>query len=116
VGKAIVNSPLFKCAVAGNDPNVGRLVAAIGKCIGCQPGVTQPMDMSRVTIHMGGLLIFEKGEFRLGPDTEKKLIKHLRDAQLWGGWRSSSLYVLCRLFVRRRIFPAHCGRRKARQI
>ena len=27
VGKAVVNSPLFKCAVAGNDPNVGRLGA-----------------------------------------------------------------------------------------
>ena len=26
LGKAIVNAPLFKCAVAGNDPNVGRLV------------------------------------------------------------------------------------------
>ena len=23
VGKAVVNSPLFKSAVAGNDPNVG---------------------------------------------------------------------------------------------
>jgi glutamate N-acetyltransferase/amino-acid N-acetyltransferase len=31
LGKAIVNAPLFKCAVAGNDPNVGRLVQAIGK-------------------------------------------------------------------------------------
>jgi len=30
LGKAIVNAPLFKCAVAGNDPNVGRLVQAIG--------------------------------------------------------------------------------------
>ena len=33
LGKAIVNAPLFKCAVAGNDPNVGRLVQAIGKHI-----------------------------------------------------------------------------------
>jgi hypothetical protein len=30
VGKAVVNSPLFKCAVAGNDPNVGRLASSIG--------------------------------------------------------------------------------------
>ncbi|RHY47524.1 hypothetical protein DYB30_009724 [Aphanomyces astaci] len=29
VGKSIVNSPLLKCAVAGNDPNVGRLVMAV---------------------------------------------------------------------------------------
>src|SRR5581483_11670900 len=33
-GKAIVNAPLFKCAVAGNDPNVGRLVQAVGKYAG----------------------------------------------------------------------------------
>src|SRR5690606_401274 len=34
LGKAVVNAPLFKCAVAGNDPNVGRLVQAIGKYAG----------------------------------------------------------------------------------
>ena len=50
VGKSVVNSPLFKCAVNGNDPNVGRLVAAIGKCIGDHPdGVRagKPLDLSR---------------------------------------------------------------------
>ena len=34
VGKSIVNSPLFKSAVCGNDPNVGRLASAIGKFFG----------------------------------------------------------------------------------
>ena len=34
VGKSIVNSPLFQCAVNGNDPNVGRLLCAIGKYAG----------------------------------------------------------------------------------
>ena len=34
LGKAVVNAPLFKCAVAGNDPNVGRLIQAIGKFAG----------------------------------------------------------------------------------
>ncbi len=45
VGKSVVNSPLFKCAVCGNDPNVGRLVCAIGKHIGparTGPGSAQP--------------------------------------------------------------------------
>jgi glutamate N-acetyltransferase/amino-acid N-acetyltransferase len=32
VAKAIVNSPLVKCAVHGADPNWGRVVMAIGKC------------------------------------------------------------------------------------
>ncbi|CAB1119523.1 unnamed protein product [Ectocarpus sp. CCAP 1310/34] len=34
LGKAVVNSPLFKAAVAGNDPNVGRLLAVVGKVMG----------------------------------------------------------------------------------
>jgi glutamate N-acetyltransferase / amino-acid N-acetyltransferase len=84
VGKSIVNSPLFKCAVAGNDPNVGRLVAAIGKCVGVHPDGGRDLDMSRATLKMGGLEIFSKGQFRLTPDVERTLVKHMRDAQLWG--------------------------------
>ena len=86
VGKAVVNSPLFKCAVAGNDPNVGRLVAAIGKCVGADPAF-RATDLSRATISMGGVRIFSDGQFALGPDTERQLVAHLRAAQLWGeGW------------------------------
>ncbi len=29
----VVNSPLLKTAIAGNDPNVGRLLAAVGKAM-----------------------------------------------------------------------------------
>ncbi len=29
----VVNSPLFKTAIAGNDPNVGRLLSAVGKAM-----------------------------------------------------------------------------------
>jgi glutamate N-acetyltransferase/amino-acid N-acetyltransferase len=51
LGKAIVNAPLFKCAVAGNDPNVGRLIQAIGKHVGaCAPGT----DVSGLRVTMGG--------------------------------------------------------------
>jgi glutamate N-acetyltransferase / amino-acid N-acetyltransferase len=32
VAKAVVNSPLLKCAVNGADPNWGRVIMAIGKC------------------------------------------------------------------------------------
>mmetsp|Transcript_4297 Transcript_4297/g.8908 ORF Transcript_4297/g.8908 Transcript_4297/m.8908 type:complete len:293 (-) Transcript_4297:10-888(-) len=34
MGKAVVNSPLVKTAVAGNDPNVGRVAGAVGSCLG----------------------------------------------------------------------------------
>ncbi len=35
VAKTIVNSPLIKTMVHGADPNVGRLLMAVGKCFNC---------------------------------------------------------------------------------
>ena len=56
--QAIVNSPLFKSAVAGNDPNVGRLVSAAGSYLGrASPG----LDLSAAKISLGGRVIFEGG-------------------------------------------------------
>lgn len=80
LGKAIVNAPLFKCAVAGNDPNVGRLVQAIGKHAGVCP---TPIDLSRLQLRLGGLEIFSAGVFRLDPGKEEALVAHLRDAELY---------------------------------
>jgi glutamate N-acetyltransferase/amino-acid N-acetyltransferase len=80
LGKAIVNAPLFKCAVAGNDPNVGRLVQAIGKHVGASaPG----SDLSRLRVTMGGVEIFSGGAFRLDPAKEAALTAHLRSAELY---------------------------------
>ena len=80
VGKAVVNSPLFQCAVCGNDPNVGRLVMAIGKHVGATlPGT----DLSRTTLTMGGQQIFADGAFRLTPAKEQALIAHLKGAELY---------------------------------
>ncbi len=80
LGKAVVNAPLFKCAIAGNDPNVGRLIQAIGKSIGAQP---VPVDLSRLTAHMGGIEIFAHGVFQLNPQKEAALAAHLRQAELY---------------------------------
>ena len=35
VAKSLVNSPLIKTMVNGADPNVGRILMAIGKCVDC---------------------------------------------------------------------------------
>lgn len=51
---AIANSPLVKTAVAGQDPNWGRIVAAIGKS-GAEA------DRDRLTIKFGDILVAEKG-------------------------------------------------------
>lgn len=80
LGKAIVNAPLFKCAVAGNDPNVGRLVQAIGKHVGAS---ANPPDLSRMELSMGGHLLFANGVFQLNPTKEAALTEHLRQAELY---------------------------------
>jgi glutamate N-acetyltransferase / amino-acid N-acetyltransferase len=54
VARTIANSPLVKTAVHGADPNWGRIVAAAGRA-----GVA--FDMDRVTVHVGGILLFENG-------------------------------------------------------
>ncbi len=36
IAKSIVNSPLVKTMVFGADPNVGRLLMAVGKCFDCE--------------------------------------------------------------------------------
>jgi glutamate N-acetyltransferase / amino-acid N-acetyltransferase len=80
LGKAIVNAPLFKCAVAGNDPNVGRLVQAIGKHVGAHAPDT---DLSKLKASIGGIEIFAEGAFRLNPEKETALVAHLKQAELY---------------------------------
>lgn len=80
IGKAVVNAPLFKCAVAGNDPNVGRLVQAVGKYVGASaPGV----DLSRTRMRLGGVPIVENAQFFLEPSKEAELVHHLKSAELY---------------------------------
>ncbi len=80
VGRSIVNSPLLQCAVCGNDPNVGRLVMAVGKWIGEHlPGA----DLSRCAISMGGEALLVDGVFRLDPTREQALVAHMRAAELY---------------------------------
>ncbi len=80
LGKAVVNSPLLKTAVAGNDPNVGRLVAALGKEAGAR-GIA--LDPARARISMGGEVILERGLFQLDREKERRLTAHLVAAELY---------------------------------
>jgi len=54
VAMATANSPLVKTAIAGEDPNWGRIVMAVGKS-GAQA------DRDRLTIHFGDVLVAENG-------------------------------------------------------
>ena len=55
LGRWIVNSPLFKCAVSENDPNTGRLAGAIGSFIGGE--FKEDDNVSDVTLMLGGRAI-----------------------------------------------------------
>jgi glutamate N-acetyltransferase/amino-acid N-acetyltransferase len=54
VAFSIANSPLVKTAVAGQDPNWGRIVAAVGKS-------GAAADRDKLTIRFGDILVAEKG-------------------------------------------------------
>ena len=82
VGKAIVNSPLVKTAVHGNDPNVGRIVSAIGDYLG---NAGLPLDTRAVLVRLGGEEIFSAGCFRLDADKEERLSRYLRQRALQPG-------------------------------
>jgi glutamate N-acetyltransferase / amino-acid N-acetyltransferase len=80
IGKAVVNAPLFKCAVAGNDPNVGRLVQAVGKFVGATDA---SVDLSKTRMRLGGVPIVENAQFFLEPSKEAELVAHLKSAELY---------------------------------
>ncbi|GGE56313.1 bifunctional glutamate N-acetyltransferase/amino-acid acetyltransferase ArgJ [Actibacterium pelagium] len=54
VAMATANSPLVKTAIAGEDPNWGRIVMAIGKS-------GAKADRDEITIRFGDILVAEKG-------------------------------------------------------
>jgi glutamate N-acetyltransferase / amino-acid N-acetyltransferase len=80
LGKAVVNAPLFKCAVAGNDPNVGRLIQAIGKHAGA---ASAPIDLRNTRARIGGMEIFGDGIFKLDREKEVALTEHFKNAELY---------------------------------
>jgi len=52
---SIANSPLVKTAIAGNDPNWGRIIMAIGKA-------NVNIDINKLSIKIGTIKIIEKGQ------------------------------------------------------
>jgi len=78
-GKALVNSPLTKSAVFGNDPNVGRLIQALGDWAG---NGDIELDRSRVSLVMGGEDLYKDGAFLLDSDKEARLHRYLKERAL----------------------------------
>ncbi|MFZ1340949.1 MAG: bifunctional glutamate N-acetyltransferase/amino-acid acetyltransferase ArgJ [Paracoccaceae bacterium] len=74
VAFSVANSPLVKTAVAGEDPNWGRIVAAIGKS-GAEA------DRDRLTIRFGDILVAEKG-WRAASYTEEAGAAYMTQPEL----------------------------------
>ncbi|MCS7237866.1 MAG: bifunctional glutamate N-acetyltransferase/amino-acid acetyltransferase ArgJ [Thermoguttaceae bacterium] len=54
IARTVANSPLVKTAVAGADPNWGRIVSAVG-----YSGV--PFDPEKLMLHVNGYLLYQHG-------------------------------------------------------
>jgi glutamate N-acetyltransferase/amino-acid N-acetyltransferase len=73
IAKSLVNSPLVKTMVHGADPNVGRILMAVGKCFDCviRPDLTDAW-INGYPVVRGGLRVdFDEGDLRktLGSET-----------------------------------------------
>ena len=79
LARGVANSPLVKTAVYGNDPNVGRIVAALGDAAGNN---NIDIDPESVTIRLGTETIFANGVFHLDRDKERRLCDYLRGAAM----------------------------------
>ncbi len=71
--KSVANSPLVKCAVHGGDPNVGRIVMALGK----SPARIVPEKLS---VKIGGVTVVTRGVMR--SFDLKKVQRHLAGSEI----------------------------------
>jgi glutamate N-acetyltransferase/amino-acid N-acetyltransferase len=66
VAKSLVNSPLIKTMVYGADPNVGRILMAVGKCFDCTivPSATNASINGYPVLRLGQRLDFDDAVVR----------------------------------------------------
>jgi glutamate N-acetyltransferase/amino-acid N-acetyltransferase len=74
IGLTIGNSPLVKTAIAGEDANWGRIVAAVGKA-------GQKADRDKLTVRIGGVLIAAEGQVVSGYD-ETPVSAHMKGQEI----------------------------------
>ena len=74
IAMAIGNSPLVKTAIAGEDANWGRIVAAVGKA-------GEPADRDKLAIAIGGIVITDAGQRRDDYD-ETPVTAHMKEDEI----------------------------------
>jgi len=81
LGRFVANSNLVKCAIYGCDPNVGRIVGAIGSFLGTVPDGSKYTN--GLTVDLNGQRIFTDGSFTLNQSIENILSDGMLKAQLY---------------------------------
>jgi len=87
---SIANSNLVKTAIAGEDPNWGRIIMAIGKS-----GVK--IDLEKLSISFGGIKIIEKG----------KIFKNYKENEVASYMKDQSIDILVNLNMGSKSFTAY---------
>ena len=72
--KSIANSPLVKTAIAGEDPNWGRIVMAIGKS-------NVNINLNKLEIKFGAIQIIEKGQLSINYN-EIEVAEYMKNEQI----------------------------------
>lgn len=72
VAKSLVNSPLIKTMVHGADPNVGRVLMAVGKCFECtiRPAATDAWINDHMVVRHGERTTFDESAVRAALATD----------------------------------------------
>ena len=74
VAFSIANSPLVKTAIAGEDPNWGRIIMAVGKA-------NVDLNLNKLAISFGDIKVIEKGQ--LFPDYEEaEVVEYMRGEKI----------------------------------
>ena len=81
VARHVANSPLVKTAVYGNDPNVGRIVAAVGDALS-RYDATGGVETASLCVTLGDTLVYRHGRFLLDENTESALAEYLRGCRI----------------------------------
>ena len=74
IGMSIANSPLVKTAIAGEDPNWGRIVMAVGKA-------GEAADRDNLSIWFGDTIVASKGE-RAPSYDEPSMAKYMKNREI----------------------------------
>eukprot|EP01138_Halocafeteria_seosinensis_P010717 gb/GECG01010944.1/.p1 GENE.gb/GECG01010944.1/~~gb/GECG01010944.1/.p1 ORF type:complete len:519 (+),score=45.34 gb/GECG01010944.1/:1-1557(+) len=78
IGRMITNSLLLKTMVAGNEPNIGRILSVIDAAC-----TAHGVSLDQATVDIGGIRVFDHGEIITGNDQEREVQAHLAQGQMW---------------------------------